>query len=282
MLDNALPHFAEVLPLQQSPAYARTLRGLGQGTELLRRDGVGQMTTVSRLTPFGILNAAMRGPLWDSDDPKAQIAFLRENPVQVLSPEHTATNVLRRAGYWRAMTPAHVGILNLVQDHSSQMRQKWRNSWRKGLRSGLRVEAKGFDAARDDWILILDRAQQRAAGFRGYPRAFTQTFAQNNRDAAVTYVAYLGAIRVAAMVFLLHAPTATYHIGWSGEDGRRTNAHHVLLARAAADFAARGITALDLGFIDTRRAPGLARFKLGAGAQPTALGGTWLRLPWRR
>jgi hypothetical protein len=40
-----------------------------------------------------------------------------------------------------------------------------------------------------------------------------------------------------------------------------------------------GTQVLDLGSVDTVSAPGLARFKLGAGAQVKSLGGTWLHLP---
>jgi hypothetical protein len=36
---------------------------------------------------------------------------------------------------------------------------------------------------------------------------------------------------------------------------------------------------LDLGTVDTENAPGLARFKIGSGAQIRSLGGTWLRIP---
>ena len=57
------------------------------------------------------------------------------------------------------------------------------------------------------------------------------------------------------------------------------NSHHRILMQAAQDFAAMGLTTLDLGQIDTARAPGLARFKWGSGARIIATGGTWLRIP---
>ncbi len=281
-MNTPLPTFANALPLQQSPAYARTLRVLGQDVQLVHADGVGQMQIVSRKTRFGTLRAALRGPLWDTADPAKQHEFLRANPVHILGPETAEPRALRRAGYWRAMTPAHVGMLDLTRDLAPAMHPKWRNAWRKSQRSGVTVTAAPFDAARDLWILSLDRAQQRAMGYRGYPRPFTLAFAQQNPDAAITYVAHKGHSQIAAMIFLLHHPTATYHIGWSGEAGRRTNAHHLILTQAARDLAAHGMTILDLGQIDSRRTPGLARFKLGSGAQPMPLGGTWLPVPWRR
>jgi hypothetical protein len=49
--------------------------------------------------------------------------------------------------------------------------------------------------------------------------------------------------------------------------------------RAMTHFAGLGVRMLDLGLIDTERAAGLARFKLGAGARPLALGATSLNAP---
>ena len=282
MLTTPLPQFATALPLQQSPAYARTLRALGREVRLFHRDGVGQMMITSRNTRLGTLRGALRGPLWDSDDPTLQATFLRDANVHLCSPEDTARGVMRKAGFWPFMTGGYVGHLALTQDLAAAMHPKWRNAWRKSQRSAIRIESRPFERGRDMWIMSLDRAQQRAMGYRGYPRPFTLEYAIQNPDAAMTYVAYLRKSPIAAMIFLLHHPSATYHIGWSGEDGRRTNAHHLMLISAAQDFAERGLTTLDLGQIDTRRTPGLARFKLGAGAIPKPLGGTWLRRPrWR-
>ncbi len=282
MLNAPLPSYAYALPLQQSPAYARTIRALGQDAQLIHADGVGQVTVISRQTALGRLRAALRGPLWDTDDPERQAQFLRQTGAHVLGPEITAARVMRAAGYWQVMTAAHVGMLDLTQDLAPAMHPKWRHSWRRAQRADIKITAQPFDQARDMWLMSLERAQQRVIGYRGYPRPFTFAFARENPDAAMTYVAYQGRAKIAAMIFLLHHPTATYHIGWSGEEGRRACAHHLLLTQAAQDFAALGITALDLGQIDTRRTPGLARFKLGSGARAVELGGTWMRLPWSR
>jgi len=82
-----------------------------------------------------------------------------------------------------------------------------------------------------------------------------------------------------AGLFLTHKPWASYHIGWSGEEGRRRNAHGLILWRAITDLAAEGLAALDLGTVDTEAAPGLARFKIGTGARVAPLGPTLLVLP---
>ena len=52
-----------------------------------------------------------------------------------------------------------------------------------------------------------------------------------------------------------------------------------MLARAAEALRAEGVAWLDLGSVDTEAAPGLARFKLGTGAELRRLGATCLVLP---
>jgi lipid II:glycine glycyltransferase (peptidoglycan interpeptide bridge formation enzyme) len=84
---------------------------------------------------------------------------------------------------------------------------------------------------------------------------------------------------LAAMLMLCHGLTATYHIGWSGPQGRATAAHQLLLVRAADWLAARGHVRLDLGTVDTDANPGLARFKIGSGAIIRPLGGSWVGVP---
>ena len=52
-----------------------------------------------------------------------------------------------------------------------------------------------------------------------------------------------------------------------------------MLVRAAEALWVEGVRWLDLGSVDTERASGLARFKLGTGAELRRLGTTCLVLP---
>jgi lipid II:glycine glycyltransferase (peptidoglycan interpeptide bridge formation enzyme) len=85
---------------------------------------------------------------------------------------------------------------------------------------------------------------------------------------------------LAAMLFLRHDPVVTYHLGWTGIQGRKWGLHHRLLMAAANHFAHAGLSRMDLGTVDTEQSAGLARFKIGSGALVRPLGGTWLRLPF--
>jgi len=84
---------------------------------------------------------------------------------------------------------------------------------------------------------------------------------------------------IAAMLFAVHDGFATYLMGATSEAGRAHCAHHLLMAEAARLIRREGVRWIDLGQVDTGANPGLARFKLGTGAQLCPLGGSWLRLP---
>ncbi|MFN3664245.1 GNAT family N-acetyltransferase, partial [Yoonia sp.] len=156
---------------------------------------------------------------------------------------------------------------------------KWRASWRKAQARDCTIRSAPWDNENHRWLLQADLAQQRRAGFCALPHALIPAFAATGRNAAVVYTAHLDNILIAAMLFLRHAPVVTYHLGWTSDLGRDCGAHHRMLIHAAQDFHAQGCGRLDLGTIDTHHAPGLARFKIGSGAQIRQLGGTWIRLP---
>lgn len=83
----------------------------------------------------------------------------------------------------------------------------------------------------------------------------------------------------AAMAVVVHGTSATYHLGWGAEAARSKGVHGLMLTHVAEGLAAEGVRWLDLGSVDSERAPGLARFKLGTGAKLRRLGSTCLVLP---
>jgi lipid II:glycine glycyltransferase (peptidoglycan interpeptide bridge formation enzyme) len=67
-------------------------------------------------------------------------------------------------------------------------------------------------------------------------------------------------------------------MGVSLPEGRRLNAMNALLWEAMRWLARQHHDRLDLGILNSDDAPGLTRFKLGTGAVPHRLGGTWLHM----
>jgi hypothetical protein len=132
---------------------------------------------------------------------------------------------------------------------------------------------------RDHWLLRAEAEQQARKRYRNWPVALTLAYVARTPDRSRLFTASVGRRPVAGMLFLRHGLGATYHVGFSDPGGRHLSAHTLLLWSAACWLADQGHTRLDLGQIDTENAPGLTRFKLGAGARPRRLGGTWAWWP---
>ena len=141
------------------------------------------------------------------------------------------------------------------------------------------IRQQHFDPKRHRWLLDADLAQQRKKEFRALPHAIIAAYAAQHPKDVIVFIAQQPQGPVAAMLFLLHHPVATYHVGWSNNVGRDCCAHHRILFEAATVFSGQGYLRLDLGSVDTENSPSLARFKIGTGAVVRSLGGTWLRIP---
>lgn len=156
------------------------------------------------------------------------------------------------------------------------LHQNWRHQLGQAERGILRVRHAAVRP--DDPILPRARDQAATRGYRDWPAGLTAAFAQVAPDRTRLFTAFDRGMPVAAMLFLLHADRATYHIGLTQEAGRRLHAHNLILWHAARWMASQGIRSLDLG-LATPGAPGIDRFKRRTGARICQTGGTWLR--WR-
>lgn len=266
-------------PLQQRWAYGAAMSGLGaEALRLSIRDGAGiaQVQLLCRRICGVPVALATRGPVWIGHVPvearaEALGALAKAVPGRLLLTPAEADDAARQAHMFPVVTAATVARMTLDKGMRARMHGKWRNRLVRAERQGLTV--KRLKTARLGWLFDRDGAAQRAKGYRALPRAFTETWA----EPVLTLAALQDGEPVAAMLFLRHGTTATYHIGWSGGDGRRISAHNLLLWRGMEALRAGGVERLDLGTLDTANAPGLARFKLGAGARAHRLGGTWFR-----
>lgn len=280
--------------MQQHPHYAGTLRALGLE---VRRLSVFDPQPIAHLQVvlrrFGPLRIAWvpQGPVWEaavSDEAHREVlhALRRTLPrthVHLIGASDSSQDPLRgAAGFRRLTAPQSHAWLDLGAGASARLARqngKWRNRLRHAQSCGLRISCRRFSCERDRGLLQLEQTQRRAKGYRALPPGFTLAWASANANAAQLFEAH-GPHGLAAFILVLtHPPTASYHIGWSGDAGRATSAHNLLLWRASCWLSERGYSALDLGLIDARRTPGLARFKLGIGAETHAGGATYLALP---
>jgi len=203
--------------------------------------------------------------------------------VTLVSPDRPLDDAmaLETTGLWRVMTGYSTILLDLrrpLEDLRAGLDGKWRNRLAKAEADAafsVRVEPSLPECQR----LLERESQQRAEKkFLGLPTDFVTRYidAAPSREAgfAVSY-AQDRKETVAAMLFLVHGSSATYHVGWASEAGRKANAHNVLLWRGIEHLRRIGVQTLDLGGVNSRDLPGITRFKLGTGGQVATLAGTY-------
>jgi hypothetical protein len=236
----------------------------------------------------------LRGPLWlqgvgEADRQAGYAALraayrLRERRLLLWMPELVdapdSHRVMRALGARPVITgysSIWLGLRPPLEKLRAGLDGKWRNALRNAEQSKLKVQVNRGGRALD-WLLERHDAFRRGRGFRAPSPALIRGFVEGApRKSDVTIVsAVLGGERVAGALFLGHGTTATYYVGWSGPQGRALDAQTLLLWRGIEALREGGVTLLDLGGIDTRRAPGVARFKLGLGGEVFTLSGTWL------
>lgn len=262
--------------LQQSEGFARALQAAGIAHQRL---GCGNLIVHRR---FGPLKVAMMTRPYAANGISLteQIKASRLPGPLIIAPE--AATPLNQIGALPLVSPATLAVLDLHPDTDDLMaglHGKWRNRLRHAQAQNLRVTRQNMPDQLTHWLLDADAVQQGQRGYRGWPRSLTLAFARENRGDAKLFTALWGREPVAAVLVLRHGRTATYHIGHTRPSGRIASAHNLLIWNAITWAKSKGLTRFDLGTINTEDDPGLARFKLGTGAIPQRLGGTWLRWP---
>jgi hypothetical protein len=241
------------------------------------RDGTQPVALAQVLDRRG-LRLVSRGPLWLVSLPvREKRRILRRLARTFGATLATPEDDLSGPGLVPLVTPRHHAIWDLRPEPwvlRAGLHGKWRNMLASGERTGLRFGKNRSGALA---TLLAAEARQRASrGYRALPPAFTQALPQ----AALRVWDWRssGAVQ-AAMAFVRHGTSASYHLGWAGPVARAKGVHQAMLWQAAMALRAEGVHWLDLGDVNTEEAPGLARFKLGTGAELRRLGATVWVLP---
>lgn len=273
--------------MQQHGHYLRTVQALGGLGQILKwGDGATAQVITRRIGPLR-LNWMARGPCWPAcaDKPRALALLLCDTPGAVLAIPDCADDIagFRQAGF-RALMPARaVAEIDLTlsrEDRLAAQHGKWRNRLRQSARAAMVLHDQPFDPLCHAPLLTLEEDQRRRRRYAALPTRFTLAWARSNPAATRIFLAYgRGAEPIAFVLVLLHAPSASYHIGWTGAEGRKRSAHNRLLWEASNWLAAQGYRRFDLGWVDASANPGLTRFKTGFGASTRAIGPLMWRLP---
>ena len=242
-------------PLQQHWAYGAVAARMGAQVRRAQvRAPNGQLGYVQCiLRRFGPLRVAWHGVQtpWGG----VVAGSLRfEGPLIWLSPGGGGANV--GAGCDSA-------VVDLARPNlRAALHGKWRNRLCAAERLGTPVfEISGLP----DWLIATEKVQQKQARYRNFPQAWMMSWARYAPGSICTLTAGPQDAPIAASAFLMHGQSATYLMGWTGDEGRSVSAHNLLIWHAMSRFSKAGLLSLDLGGIGPST-PGLNRFKMGTGA----------------
>jgi lipid II:glycine glycyltransferase (peptidoglycan interpeptide bridge formation enzyme) len=226
------------------------------------------------------------GPVWvgevSPEDKRQAYRALRKSLPQrwpkllVFTPDEPMNEAAGLAGMTRVMTGDATVLIDLTRDEAdlrAAFESSWRNKLSKAEKSGLAIEKSGLKPAQYRWLLDAEIKQRQKRGYRAMPLEMTERWqnakaevAKGDRGAGLAvFRADLGRDPAAGMLFLIHGRRATYHVGWTSEEGRNNAAHNLILWSAMKELKARGVAVLDLGGVNTQSGAGIARFKLETG-----------------
>jgi len=185
-----------------------------------------------------------------------------------------ADKILKQAGWVRRDDIAPYQTLwwdcTISKEEARQaLKSGWRQSLQKAEKSDLHIE---WDNRHLPFLLkkyALDRQKRQ---FGGPSPQFLTAMARLSPqgEGMICVVAKIEGRIIAGQIYLLHGQSATYQVGWSGDEGRTCCAHHFLLWHARTMLQRKGIDSLDLGGVHDNN-PGLTHFKEGTGAWPYRL-----------
>lgn len=251
--------------------------------------GMVQATEKSYLWGLFSMVRVMRGPIWLKTDIPEYIKAcalyeiqcdLKNGLKRILSimPEMEMSDlsieILKGLNFRRAMKGHTTSIISLqkpVEDLRKGLKQKWRNGLNAAERRGLQVSNDG------DLDLLLDNYtwQKRTKGFAAPPAKFYRAYIDSG-GAYLHLTAKLACDPVADILVFLHGQGATYVIGHTTEEGRKTNANYLLLWHAIESLQRSGYIEFDLGGIHMNRAQGVTHFKQGLGGEDLTLAGVFV------
>jgi hypothetical protein len=259
-------------PLQQRWLYGDAVHRVGRDVLRLAVMHQGDPLAIAQIVQRKIMGIDVslisRGPLLlqnghSNDVLRAVSSSLKFASLKLMSPDAK----LRRLSLSPTPLICELDLTLDLQKLRANQHAKWRNALKKAEGTRLKVAQITATAAALTPLLQAEKERQSQGRYRGLPPELTLAI----QDVAPKSLLLLGASD-AQMLFVRHGNTASYHMGHNGPDGRKVNAHNLILWDAIKRLQKLGVTRLDLGSIDPKRAHDLARFKQRCGARTRQLG----------
>ena len=293
---------AATAPVYQSFAYGEALVQMGRHiirARLFSGDALIGVALIETRKLLGVFTLAhiMRGPVWARSDTTDEIKIatveaIRKNlPVRgahalVILPDGANETFLKPAGYKCVMSGYHTALLDISGDEAAlydRLNGKWRNRLRAAQKTDLRILPISKKPEKYAWLLEKEGARQQTLGYRTHANTIAPLYQSVvGKRSLFAFEAKQGTERVGGVLFLKHGHNATYHIGWTSDEGKMLNANNLLLWHAIKVLKKEGVRILDLDGLNTDFNPGIARFKIGTGARVISMSGAWTKGPrWK-
>ena len=290
------------LPFHQYWAYGMALSGAGAEVEAWRvsRDGAKaalMIVTKRRFSGLMTVDTVLRGPIWLTPlslaDKASLLAtlkvpynpwrwrFLAQQPDLEASPE--AFTALKQAGLRRIASGYSTAWLDLSADEAdlrASLLRNWRNHLRGAEKAPISLSIAGRKPHHYSWLLEKEADQRKTRDYQATPLGiiplYAEAMANADKQGVMSVIASNGPTKISGALFLLHGNSATYHVGWIGDEARACHAQSRVLFEAMLALKKQGVRFLDLGGLNTANLKGISRFKLGTGAKPVTMVGTYI------
>lgn len=155
--------------------------------------------------------------------------------------------------------------------------QKWRNCLNASERSGLMIEMEIGTGLFREFGRLFAETRKRKEFSVDLDAVFYEAVQSDlvGRDQFVLTIARLNGEPVAGHVASLLGDTCVYLLGASNAEGRGAKASYLLQWKVIEEARQRGCIHFDLGGIDVKANPGVARFKLRMGGSVVQASGPY-------
>jgi hypothetical protein len=152
---------------------------------------------------------------------------------------------------------------------------KWRNHLNGSLKAGIELRVRN-DHEAFEWMIGQHADNMKSKGFVGPSPSFVRALTRASPQDFALFEGLIDGEPCSAILVVRHGIHAETFISWTGEQGRRTNAHHFLLWHVLMEAKRAGAGALDLGGYTTSDKYGA--YKRGMKGREYRLAGEWLAL----
>jgi lipid II:glycine glycyltransferase (peptidoglycan interpeptide bridge formation enzyme) len=199
---------------------------------------------------------------------------LNEHPMNDTAIKLSAYNLRRKSTWCSAWLDLSLSEKILRKNLTS----KWRNMLNVAERDQLLffeldVSEQGFQ-----WMMRCYAEMQKQKDFQGPAISLLVELRQQleqKKDFLICRALNSEKEVVAAAVLSFHGSSATYLIGWNGNEGRKLKANNFLLWNGILELKRRGCQWFDIGGIDEINTPDISRFKKGMNGELYSLIGEW-------